>query len=1011
MKKTHFFTVLTAFILAVSFLSFTAFAENDTPPAKMDEDTDTTLLIDGFEDNAELSGWNSDTEGVIVAVSEYGSGEEAGTGLSVTRPYFPDEGEVSLTVSKVFSQPLDLKYYKTVSFDFIQESENEEKSFEVTVEIIGENESAKYQRSYTAGKVKGLSADISALDYRDEIKEIRITAAVPHDPDNQTLSFAIDNLLAEGYMDPEIYDRFLSTDYYTSNGKVQYSEGYILFAPEDDKYLSATVPAFRKDSADGILIELEGGDYSGNLSFSYVTSDGGTYIGDSAIRISVSSSGGIYYAEAPDIASAVRWTVRAEEMTGEIKIKRIIPVELGLSRFSSQPGTYSDAKLANGGKTVRVTGSIISDVVSKHSGSRLGLFSLSAGEGVDTILSGEKKPLSTTPISMKFDFKIAVTADDPQAVARRYLVAILPNDSTASHVFIGSPVFISNPYGQSSSATGKSGNMYDGFTVGSSNQISSGGFTVIDVDLSLLCSHSGTGEMHKAGNIFRYYNTDYLSVLDRKIKALCCSEIYLRFTASQKEGEDGYPGHPLLAVNGSEGTDFYMVSNFLSSRYSGGENGKINGFILGYAANMRDSISPDSSLSFSEYVSSYADTLRIIYSGGAIDSDIKVFAATDDSIAGGIGTEEDGYYSPVLFLNALSSEMKERGECPWYLCIDSSSDPLTDNGEHLTAANSAILSAYLMRINDSTSMGNDGVMYIWSPDENSENIKDSYLYSVLKFTASSDIFRFAVSSTVPLTELWEENGPDISGISAEVLQRLTSEGIDTEKALQDALRSRRTVIHGTLLPSLPTSILGSYRYFDFTELYGSGGFSPTDSGVDILSESVSGKRRMKTVFDESSPVSAGIIYRFKNPENMSVSPYVSLDIEIPEAAGEKTVTVIFGGEVASAEFSAPLSGRGEMICDISGFSEKEAVKYIKITVSDLDEGLEIYTYSVTGHSIYYTDDSLEAVILKERELSAAADPDDSPVSRTYLTIAIVVFTVFTVAVILALSRKKRPDSD
>ena len=194
------------------------------------------------------------------------------------------------------------------------------------------------------------------------------------------------------------------------------------------------------------------------------------------------------------------------------------------------------------------------------------------------------------------------------------------------------------------------------------------------------------------------------------------------------------------------------TSNFILRR--------INGFILGHTANRAENISADTSLSFAEYVSSYADTLRIIYSGGAITSDVKVFAATDDSILGGIGTGESGYYSSVLFLNALSYEMKERGECPWFLAIDSSSDPLSGDDRRFTAATSDLLSAYLMRIHDSTSMGNDGVMYIWSPD-GSTDITDSYLYSVLKFTSSSNVFRFVLNTIdtgIPKEQLWNADG-------------------------------------------------------------------------------------------------------------------------------------------------------------------------------------------------------------------------------------------------------------
>ena len=164
---------------------------------------------------------------------------------------------------------------------------------------------------------------------------------------------------------------------------------------------------------------------------------------------------------------------------------------------------------------------------------------------------------------------------------------------------------------------------------------------------------------------------------------------------------------------------------------------------------------------------------------------------------------------------------------------------------------------------------------------------------------------------------------------------------------------------------------------------------------------------MKTEFSVNN-TDAGILYRFKFPEDMSVSSYISVDLEIPENEGEKTVTVIIGEETSSIEFSATVSGRREIICDLTDYAKNSSVKYIEIIVSDVTDGLAVYTYSITGHSIYYTDNSLESVILKNRELSDTADPTEDALTRTYLTVAIVVLTVFTIAIVLVLSRKNQP---
>lgn len=1006
MKKNRWFALLTAVVTIISCMSFTVFAENDEDMVK-----DPPLLIDSFDPEQDISAWSSETDGAELSITEYESKKNTEVGLGVTSAFSPDTENTSITVSKIFDIPLSLKYYKALSFDFLS-NQISNNPCEISIEIIGENDTVKYTRKCLAGELQKIRFGISSVGFRNNIKAIKITANVSPDTENHSLSYIIDNLRAEEYMDSVIYDKFMSTDYYTVLGKAEYGDGFIVFDPENDRYLSATLPAFPGNSFDGILIEVEGGSYSGKLQLSYTTSGGMAYVGDKALSINISGeAGGIYYTSAPNISSVARWTLSAENIKEPIKIKRIVPVELGVSKFSSLSGTFTEARLSGGGKSIRVSGTIVSDAVSKHSGARLGLFSLSAGESPDLISNGEKTPVATIPISMKFDFNVPITEEDPLAAAKKYLVAILPDEEDALPIFIGSPVFLSVLSGQDLSSGGKGNNMYDGLIAESTrtvNQMTSG-FTVLDVDISRLCTHSGSGQLHKVGNIFRYYDTGYLESLDRKIRTLSRGEIYLRLVTSSSEGS--YTHH-LLAVTDSESTDLYMVSNFLAARYSGGEAGKIHGFILGYTANRAENIIGANSLSFPDYISAYADTMRIIQCGGSAEQSIKVFASIDDSVYGGIATGESGYYSSVLFTSALSIEMKERGQCEWYLCIDSSSDPLFDSDGVLTPANAPRLSTYLMRINDFSSMGNNRVMYIWHPGDTVGDLTESYLYSVLRFSAVPQIFRFAADTTytdthAAISSLWGSDGLNTPYLSHEIIDRLSREGVDLNNAVSEVSRLRRVVTQGTVLPSLPSAVLGSYEYFDFTELYGSGGFTPSDSGVSISSESSMGKRRMKTAFSVNN-TNAGILYRFKFPEDMSVSSYISVDLEIPENEGEKTVTVIIGEETSSIEFSATVSGRREIICDLTDYAKNSSVKYIEIIVSDVTDGLAVYTYSITGHSIYYTDNSLESVILKNRELSDTADPTEDALTRTYLTVAIVVLTVFTIAIVLVLSRKNQP---
>jgi len=174
-----------------------------------------------------------------------------------------------------------------------------------------------------------------------------------------------------------------------------------------------------------------------------------------------------------------------------------------------------------------------------------------------------------------------------------------------------------------------------------------------------------------------------------------------------------------------------------------------------------------------------------------------------------------------------------------------------------------------------------------------------------------------------------------------------------------------------------------------------------------LTSIFSGVRRLSASFvANGSGGHMAMAYKFEYPENMSIAPYVSFDIEFAEEYGKVDVMVIFGAEGIRAEYNATVSGRENIVCDLTEFEGRERVEYIKILVFNRDEDIDMSLYSVKGHSAYYTDQSLESAILAEREKVRNEAEAEFTVNRTFIGVAVAAVAVFSVLVFLALSRKR-----
>lgn len=1014
-RKTALFA---AILIIISVLVFAAHAVEDENLTSESEENK-NLILDSFEMIHGGAFEYTPYARVAFLLKEYDDlkvGDEltSGKGLSLSLKADENTGDtVTVGTFGAAYEPLDLKYYTNISFFFASGYADAGKNCIISIELFSGEESVKYSRSCVSGQWTKVIFDISDFVLRDRIDAIKIEATFPSQPEAEENYVRLENIEAGGYIEENIYDRFMAGSYLNSTGNaVAFVDEKLNFDAKTDAFLDADLPAFSLPDTNGIYFEIENAG-ADTLVFEYMTMGDNSYSVEKKVEIKLlaSSEMRVYYAKLPDISKAIRWKISSKNDIGGFTLCAVKPIELGLDAFSSVSGTTSAVNLSDGGKYLRVSGKIPSSVVSNYSGSKLGLYVLSPGADISDIANGSVEPMASTPISMDYNFKIPISESFEIELSKKFVVVITDRyEENGDVLVVGTPSFIANPGAFSGEVKTAAKDLPHGIISEDLSDITSSaaGFTIINVPLDLLLSDTNSGELHVSNGEHRYYNSEYVALLDHKIRALYGTEVYIRIIQLDHSiGEESTSPFSIPDVSAEElAYDMYILGEFLADRYSGGEYGSINGIILGYSVD-DTALHGAEDVPLSEYVEKYADALCVLRAGAVrANPGVSIYAAVSDSLA-----VSDNSHSALTFIDALTYEMKERGVGDWYVAVDSTRVQTDVDLRYFTAASVKALSEYLMSISAHYSSGCDGVMYIWQPDAEINNLTDNYIYSMLTFMKNSNVIRFA---TV-ISEV--ENKNDVT----EVLKFGYLENMELNEVLKSAFERDLADFDALVAEfggirikkqqfaaddSVGDSVIGEHAYFDFTQLYSNGGWYPAEN-CKTLTSIFSGVRRLSASFvANGSGGHMAMAYKFEYPENMSIAPYVAFDVEFAEEYGEVDVMVIFGAAGVRAEYTAVVSGRGNIVCDLTEFDGRERVEYIKILVFNRDEDINMSLYSVKGHSAYYTDQSLESAILAEREKVRNEAEAEFTVNRTFVGVAVAAVAVFSVLVFLALSRKK-----
>ncbi len=667
-----------------------------------------------------------------------------------------------------------------------------------------------------------------------------------------------------------------------------------------------------------------------------------------------------------------------------------------------------------------VSGTLTWETVSANNGARVVLYKLSQGSGAETVAAADEY-IAECAISLDFSLSFKLSGD--LDVGCGFYAAVLTRDGgllpIAPEIYLSCSAPSEN--GQSVGFKGMETSMYAGAIEGESS------VAVVDVYLERLLSDNENGLQYILDGKEYYLSSEYISELDARLYAYSAArvDVYLRFLL----GKGGYKDlfeitdafdraeYYSINVNNAETVArLHVYTDYILNRY---KDKNIRGIILGRAideAYKYNYCAVDMPLN--EYSERIARTCVIIKNiidenGGGIDlvlpfSDKKF----NDPRADAVSYTKNDYASELLLASALeylsqfgaSSDgfefMVESSFSPIKNIVSDGSNSMPEGkpGERsrsiATDTYAGVLHCFdfsrlLDRLSEYYGELSNEIMFCWYPD--GDSITDNYIYNYSIAANINQVRSFIVSST-ELDEGVSEKAfisaikstyeyMDTSAhakISKSALDRL---GISSFRDVMDYYAEknleRRTLYSEEFKHSVPDTIIGSYKLWNFASSGGNLGWNSLYGcqTVSVYTPSPSIPRslvaRMTDLGDDAFGAEYGnIIYTKNDLLNVGSLSGISFDVFIPEGESEmiyEVVITVSSGSATVESSGVVFSGVDTVIyADIENIDE---IEFIKVSTRNLDsyengEGYyDLCIKNISIHSTKYDDRTLERMVL------------------------------------------------
>lgn len=336
----------------------------------------------------------------------------------------------------------------------------------------------------------------------------------------------------------------------------------------------------------------------------------------------------------------------------------------------SLPGSISSCVYDMKTGRVRIKGSLSTSAVRDHADCTIAIFALDTGEEVGDIEKGKLIPV-LSGISMTTLISVDITPKSSElflARCARYVLAIETKGGTY--------IRVSDP----SVPSAKTGRLDIGFKGIESVRLASdlraeAGTVIVEVNTDRVISGGSGGYLYTVFGKTVRISKEYLAEIDTRVKILtgAGADVLIRLVRRGKAKP-----YAVNAVTDTDGSfEAYVCASFIASRYSGGEYGKISGFVAGKRVNDTAAVNDAGGLGDPEYVKAYYEYLRAV--AAAIDdtgSGISLIlpVSSDWTVSeNGICAED--------FLTAVAEQASLYGSPDFCVMIESEHNPCGMNND------------------------------------------------------------------------------------------------------------------------------------------------------------------------------------------------------------------------------------------------------------------------------------------------------------------------------------------
>lgn len=663
-------------------------------------------------------------------------------------------------------------------------------------------------------------------------------------------------------------------------------------------------------------------------------------------------------------------------------------------------------------KTVNLKGTMNYEAFAIHGNSTLLIYAIPYGKTENDVINNKEfEPIAESPVSITFSFSFNVST----IVERHNRYAIFLRSDEGEYILTSAAQYPEvdaafSVIDSKKAFKGLSGN-YTSNISGSNSQM-----TVIPIYLDSIFTEDSNGYVYQADDLQLLFSKSYIDELDAQIRSLSLfgTEVYLRFLL--RSGVS-------LSVAMSEGAEYalpnafddktvvaiHALTDFLASRYSGKDYGKISGVVLGRSWDNTPRYNSYKDVTFEQYVMLCGHYTAIVSNAlRDVDPKLNVIIPVDGN---GFFVEQEesattsGRLSARALLTALMSYFDEStySGLKCMLLVETEETPLDITSNDLSEGikldkeldaskfyigKQGAVSEFLKELASRYKSASKHYSISWTPKRELRGnaLCAAYAYAFYELLADPNIVSFSVEFSQKaenreslndlifiLKNIDSDNSSKATKNMLAFFGKKTWNEVFEGKSL--AISSAKTRYSADALKEMPDNIKGEFYYFDFSKSFLSDGWLCGVGCNDLRIEHLStGEKVLKSNLFVGNKDFCDLIYAYEYSENISYTPYIKFNLEIvsEQLSPLYEIKFLFNADGATFESHSVVNGNElqEITLDMTSAKDLSALKSVRISVRCLDDTVDscsLSIYNIVGYSTEYDDEQLRDLIEEDRD--------------------------------------------